>query len=176
MHLHDLTYHISQRKTDAHRPADDAGARLDVNNVETETITLTRTFGMVPASRDDIIAPAVLDRVVLAANAFIKAGAELDPAVLEGTTMVAVKRFYDAARQLPWLDPVLQSTRLRERAWRCASHVAYFALQEHQRGGRPLSPKMPPKGRAPVIARSLVLLEQALTGMNLALMSKFVTV
>jgi transposase len=123
----------AREKVDAHRPEDDPGARLDVNDVETETLTLSRTFGMVPASRDDVIAPAVLDRVMHAANAFIKAGAELDPAVLEGTTMVAVKRFYTAARQVPWLDPVLQSTRLRERAWRCASNVAYFALQEHRR-------------------------------------------
>jgi hypothetical protein len=114
---------------------DDTGARLDVENMETETITLTRTFGMVPASRDDSIAPAVLERVMVAANAFIKAGAGLDPAMLAGTTMVAVKRFYAAARQLPWLDPVLRSTRLRERAWRCASQVAYFALQEHRRRG-----------------------------------------
>jgi hypothetical protein len=113
----------------------DTGARLDVENMETETITLTRTFGMVPASRDDSIAPAVLERVMVAANAFIKAGAGLDPAVLAGTTMVAVKRFYAAARQLPWLDPVLRSTHLRERAWRCASQVAYFALQEHRRRG-----------------------------------------
>ncbi len=99
----------------------------------TETITLTRTFGMVPASRSDIVAPALLERVVVAANAFIKAGAALDPALLEGTTLVAVKRFYAAAREVPWLDPVLKATRLRERAWRCASQVAYYALQEHQR-------------------------------------------
>ncbi len=118
---------------DAHRPAGDAGARLDVLHVATETITLTRTFGMVPASRGDIIAPAVLERVVVAANAFVKAGASLDPAMLEGTTLVAVKRFYAAARNVPWLDPVLAATRLRERVWRCASHVAYYALQEHQR-------------------------------------------
>ncbi len=118
---------------DAHRPAEDAGARLDVLHVATETITLTRTFGMVPESRDDIVAPAVLERVVVAANAFVKAGASLDPALLEGTTLVAVKRFYAAARNVPWLDPVLRATRLRERAWRCASHVAYYALQEYQR-------------------------------------------
>ena len=99
----------------------------------TETITLTRTFGMIPASRNDIVAPALLDRVVVAANAFIKAGAALDPALLEGTTLVAVKRFYDAARTQPWVDSVLKATCLRERALRCASHVAYFALQEHQR-------------------------------------------
>ena len=99
----------------------------------TEIITLTRTFGMMPASRADIIAPAMLERVVIAANAFIKVGASLDPALLEGTTLVAVKRFYAAARAVPGLDPVLQATRLRERAWRCASHVAYYALQEHQR-------------------------------------------
>ena len=99
----------------------------------TETITLTRTFGMVPASREDIVPPAVLERVVVAANAFVKAGASMDPALLEGTTMVAVKRFYDTARTVPWLDSVLQATRLRERAWRCASHVAHYALQEHQR-------------------------------------------
>ncbi len=102
-------------------------------HVATETITLTRTFGMVPASRGDIIAPAVLERVVVAANAFVKAGVSLDPAMLEGTTLVSVKRFYAAARGVPWLDFVLEATRLRERAWRCASHVAYFALQEHQR-------------------------------------------
>jgi len=101
--------------------------------VATETITLTRTFGMVPASRDDIVAPAVLERVVVAANAFVKVGALLDPALLEGTTLIAVKRFYAAARAVPGLDPVLDATRLRERAWRCASHVAYYALQEHQR-------------------------------------------
>ncbi|MEX2756965.1 MAG: hypothetical protein Q6365_016405, partial [Candidatus Sigynarchaeota archaeon] len=118
---------------DAHRPAGDAGARLDVLHVATETITLTRTFGMVPASRDDIVAPAVLERAVVAANAFVKAGASLDPELLEGTTLVAVKRFYAAARAVPWLDPVLKATRLRERAWRCASHVAYYALQEHRR-------------------------------------------
>ena len=118
---------------DAHRPAGNAGARLDVLHVATETITLTRTFGMVPASRDDIVAPAVLERMVVAANAFVKAGASLDPALLEGTTLVAVKRFYAAARSVPWLDPVLAATRLRERAWRCASHVAYYALQEHRR-------------------------------------------
>ena len=59
---------------------DDTGARLDVLHVATETITLTRTFGMVPASREDIVAPAVLERVVVAANAFVKAGASLDPA------------------------------------------------------------------------------------------------
>src|SRR5512137_3024906 len=88
---------------------------------------------MVPASREDIIAPAVLERVVVAANAFVKAGAQLDPALLEGTSLVAVKRFYTAARAVPWLDPLLVGTRLRERAWRCASHVAYYALQEHQR-------------------------------------------
>ena len=99
----------------------------------TETITLTRTFGMVPASRSDIVGPAELDRVVMAANAFIKAGATLGPSLLNGTTLVAVKRFYAAARKVPWLDPRLRATRLRERAWRCASHVAYFALQEHQR-------------------------------------------
>ncbi len=118
---------------DAHRPAGNAGARLDVFQVATETITLTRTFGMIPASRDDIVAPAVLERVVIAANAFVKAGLSLDPAMLEGTSMVAVKRFYDAARKVSWLDPVLKATRLRERAWRCASQSAYFALQEHQR-------------------------------------------
>ena len=118
---------------DAHRPAENAGVRLDVDDVATETIALTRTFGMVPATRNDIISPAVLDRVMVATNAFIKAGAALDPALLEGTTLVAVKRFYDAAREVPWLDPVLEGTRLRERTWRCASHVAYFALQEHQR-------------------------------------------
>ena len=112
---------------------DDAGAPLDVLHVAIETITLTRTFGMVPASRDDIIAPAVLERVVVAANAFVKVGASLDPGLLDGTTLVAVKRFYAAARAVPGLDPVLQATRLRERAWRCASHVAYYALQEHQR-------------------------------------------
>jgi hypothetical protein len=50
---------------DAHRPADDAGARLDVLHVATETITLTRTFGMKPASREGNIAPAVLGRVVV---------------------------------------------------------------------------------------------------------------
>ncbi len=112
---------------------DDTGARLDLLHVATETITLTRTFGMVPASRGDIVAPALLDRVVVAANAFVKAGSSLDPALLEGTTLVAVKRFYAAAREVPWLDQVLKSTRLRERAWRCASHVAFYALQEHQR-------------------------------------------
>ncbi len=101
--------------------------------VLTETITLTRTFGMVPASRNDIVGPAELDRVVMAANAFIKAGATLDPSLLKGTTLVTVKRFYTAARKVPWRDPFLRATRLRERAWRCASHVAYFALQEHQR-------------------------------------------
>ncbi len=88
---------------------------------------------MIPASRGDIIAPAVLDCVVVAANAFVKAGASLDPALLEGTTLVAVKRFYAAARDVPWLDLALEATRLKERAWRCASHVAYYALQEHQR-------------------------------------------
>ncbi len=119
--------------SDAHRPADEAGARLDVLHVASETITLTRTFGMVPASRDDIVAPEVLERVVVAANAFVRAGASLDPALLEGTTLVAVKRFYTTARAVPWMNPVLQATRLRERAWRCASHVAYYALQEHQR-------------------------------------------
>ncbi len=119
--------------SDAHRPADEAGARLDVLHVASETITLTRTFGMVPTSRDDIVAPEVLERVVIAANAFVRAGASLDPALLEGTTLVAVKRFYAAARAVPWMNPALQATRLRERAWRCASHVAYYALQEHQR-------------------------------------------
>ncbi len=88
---------------------------------------------MVPASREDIVAPAVLERVVVAANAFVRAGASLDPELLEGTTLVAVKRFYDAARAVPGLEPVLEATRLKERAWRCASHVAYYALQEHQR-------------------------------------------
>jgi hypothetical protein len=122
-----------RKESDAHWPADEAGARLDVLHVATETITLTRTFGMVPASREDIIAPAVLERVVVAVNAFVKAGASLDPALLEGTTLVAVKRFYAAARDVPGLDPVLKATRLRERAWRCASHVAYYALQEYQR-------------------------------------------
>jgi len=112
---------------------DHTGARLDVEHVATETITLTRTFGMVPASRGDIVAPALLDRVVVAANAFIKAGVAIDPALLKGTTLMAVKRFYAAARKVPWLDPILKATRLRERAWRCASHVAYYALQEHQR-------------------------------------------
>ncbi len=118
----------AQDQGDAHWPADDAGARLDVLHVATETITLTRTFGMMPTSRGDMIAPVVLERVVVAANAFVKAGASLDPALLEGSTLVAVKRFYTAARNVPWLDPILQSTRLRERAWRCASHVAYYAL------------------------------------------------
>ena len=112
---------------------DDTGARLDVNDVATETITITRTYGMVPVSRADIIAPALLDRVVVAANTFIKAGSTLDPAMLEGTSLVAVKRFYDAAREVSWVDPALQATRLRERAWRCASHVAFYALQEYQR-------------------------------------------
>ncbi|HME52905.1 MAG TPA: hypothetical protein VKM55_11855 [Candidatus Lokiarchaeia archaeon] len=65
-----------------------------------------------PASRADIVAPAVLERVVFAANAFVKAGASLDPALLEGTTLVAVKRFYAAARAVPGLDPVLGATRL----------------------------------------------------------------
>ena len=95
-----------RERADAHRPVDDTGARLDVLHVATETITLTRTFGMVPASRGDIVAPALLDRVVVAANAFVKAGASLDPALLEGTTLVAVKRFYAAAREVLWLDPV----------------------------------------------------------------------
>ena len=112
---------------------DDTGARLDVDNVASETITITRTFGMVPASRRDIVEPALLDRVMVATNALIKAGATLDRSLLEGTTLVAVKRFYDAARAVPWLDLALKSTRLRERAWRCASHVAYYALQEYQR-------------------------------------------
>ena len=102
-------------------------------HVAMETITLTRTFGMVPVSKVDIVAPAVLERVVAAANAFVKAGASLEPAMLEGTTLVAVKRFYTAARAVPGLYPVLAATRLRERAWRCASHVAYYALQEHRR-------------------------------------------
>ncbi len=107
--------------------------RLDVLHVATETITLTRTFGIVPASREDIVAPVMLERVVVAANAFVKAGTSLDPAFLDGTNLVAVKRFYAAARDVPGLDPVLKATRLRERAWRCASHVAYYALREHQR-------------------------------------------
>jgi len=118
---------------DAHRPTNNVGARLDVEHVATETITLTRTFGMVPASRADIVEPALLDRVVVAANAFIKAGGTLDPAMLEGTTVVAVKRFYAAAREAPWLDPALEATRLRERAWRCASQIAFYALQEYRR-------------------------------------------
>jgi len=101
--------------------------------VANEIITLTRTFGMVPASRADIIEPEVLERVVKVANAFVKAGASLDPVVLKGTTMAAVKRFYATTRTVPWLNPVLEATGLRERAWRCASHVAFFALQEHQR-------------------------------------------
>ncbi len=124
---------ITSSWTDAQRPAANAGARLDVVHVVTETITLTRTFGMVPASREDIVPPAVLERVVVAANAFVRAGASMDPALLEGTTLMAVKRFYDTARTVPWLDSALQATRLRERAWRCASHVAYYTLQEHQR-------------------------------------------
>ncbi len=99
----------------------------------TETITLTRTFGMVPASRADIVELALLERVVVAANAFIKAGATVDPALLEGTTLAAVKRFYDAARAIPWLDPALEATRIRERAWRCASQIAFYALQEYRR-------------------------------------------
>jgi len=111
---------------------DDTGARLDVDNVASETITITRTFGMVPASRRDIVEPALLDRVMVATNALIKAGATLDRSLLEGTTLVAVKRFYDAARAVPWLDPALKSTRLRERAWRCASQVAYYALLRHE--------------------------------------------
>ena len=114
-------------------PCNDTGARLDVNHVVIETVTLTRTFGMVPASRADIIEPAMLERVVVAANTFIKAGASLDPALLEGTTLVAVKRFYAAAREVSWVDPALQLTRLRERAWRCASYIAFYSLQEHQR-------------------------------------------
>ena len=118
---------------DAHRLADDASARLDVLHVATETITITRTFGMVPVSQNDIVSPAMLERVVVAANAFVKVGASLDPALLEGTTLVAVKRFYAAARKVSWLDATLEATRLRERAWRCASHVAFYALQEHQR-------------------------------------------
>ena len=122
-----------EKRGDAHRPVQNSGARLDVDHVAIETITLTRTFGMLPASRVDNVEPALLDRVMVAANAFIKAGATLDHSLLEGTTLVAVKRFYDATRDVPWLDPVLRSTRLRERAWRCASHVAYYALQEHQR-------------------------------------------
>jgi hypothetical protein len=91
---------------------DDTGARLDVNNMAIETITFTLTFGMVPASRSDIVAPALLDRVVVAANTFIKAGVALDPALLKGTTLVAVKWFYAAARKVQWLDPILKTTRL----------------------------------------------------------------
>jgi hypothetical protein len=87
---------------------------------------------MVPASRGDIVAPEMLERVVVAVNAFVRAGASLDPALLEGTTLVAVKRFYAAARAVPWVNPALQATRLRERAWRCASYVAYYALLRHE--------------------------------------------
>jgi transposase len=112
---------------------DDTGARLDVDHVATETITLTRTFGMVPASRVDIVEPALFGQVIVAANIFVKAGTSINPAFLEGTTLVVVKRFYDAAREVPGIDLALKSTRLRERAWRCASHVAFYALQEYQR-------------------------------------------
>jgi hypothetical protein len=90
---------------DAHRPADDAGARLDVLHVATETITLTRTFGMKPASREDIIAPAVLERVVVAGNTFMKAGVTPDPDVIKGTTRVAVEWFFAAARAAVFFVP-----------------------------------------------------------------------
>ena len=77
--------------------------------------------------------PTLFDRVVEAANVFIKAGATIDPSLLNGTSSIALKKFYDATRKVPWLEPLLSKTRLKERAWRCASHVAFYALQEHQR-------------------------------------------
>ncbi|MHA1683998.1 MAG: hypothetical protein ACTSUE_23870 [Promethearchaeota archaeon] len=99
----------------------------------TESPMLTRTFGLVPVTREDIIYPATFDKVGKVTRIIVKFGAKLGKEHFNGTSAAAIKRFYMAARKLPGLDDVLLKTGTRERLWRCAAQPAYFAMQEYRR-------------------------------------------
>ena len=121
-------------------PAKSPQAVPGVIDINSDTaILITRKFGLKPLGKDDRIAPAIFAQFEKAVNTLIRAGMKLDDNQFQEMGLPSVKRFYDSVRKPPQVKGILATLSLRERVRRCASHPAYFAIQEVKTRGKILA-------------------------------------
>ena len=94
-----------------------------------EKITLTRTFGLVPLSKNDIVSPALFEKIPVVMNGMIDSGSSLGPGWFLGSGMEDVKLFHDKVKHDASLRSIFNKSSFKERVFRCAAQSSYTNLQ-----------------------------------------------
>lgn len=97
-----------------------------------ETVTVTRTMGLVPDTRRDFVPPPLFEGIKGVSNAIIKAGSILPAGWFLGGRLEDAKRFYDRARAIKGFNAMLEGFVYKERVRRCAATSSYYCLQGYQ--------------------------------------------